>query len=99
MRQQHQSLWRRWIALSSLFGLLLFSVASSAHIHNTANSSGVQQECKLCVTGGLSPILTAGTLLSGVLLFAFCLFPVPTLQPFSANRHQPGNPRSPPLHL
>ncbi|MGH7964979.1 MAG: hypothetical protein ACRERD_24720 [Candidatus Binatia bacterium] len=96
---QHSSQWRRWIALASLFSVLLLSVASASHVHGSANGSGVRQECKLCVTGSVDPILTAGTLLSGALLVTLFLLPVPAIHPPSTRRYQPGHPRSPPPHL
>lgn len=98
MRQlQRKSSWKREAALAGLLGLLVFWVTASAHIHTTPPSDGVRQECKLCVAGGVSPILAAGALVLTVPLFVFFRFVLSAAQlcPIRCQRACP--PRSPPI--
>ena len=93
---QHRSPWRRWIALFGLLSLLFLCVVSASHVHGTTVGGAVRPECKLCVTGGVSPTLTTGVHLFVALVLVFLLFPATVAQPRSARRHQSGDPRSPP---
>src|SRR5437867_10364765 len=94
---QQRSSWRRWIALFGLLSLLFLCIVSASHVHGTAVGGTVRPECKLCATGGVSPTLTTRIQLFATLVPTSFLPTTPEIPPCPARRHQPGDPRSPPL--
>lgn len=88
--------WRFWVVLLSLSSLLFSLAVWGSHVHSSITQGGVQQECSLCITGGVSSILThCPPIVSLFILFLF-LFPLFRIQPHCAQRQKVGDPRSPP---
>jgi len=94
---QQRYRWQRWIALGGLLSLLFFCAASASHIHGSAATGSVKQECQICLTGGLSRTLPSTPQVSGAVILTFFLLLRPQEQPRSVYSFHPGTPRSPPL--
>lgn len=94
---QPRSLWRRWLVLASLAGVVALSIVSVAHIHVGAADGSVQHECVLHVSGGTGFVLTSHAAPYAALAVTFfTVFPPATFL-IAVLPTMPGSPRSPPL--